>query len=221
MGRSTTTHVELSLRICKDLWANFPWGSVKIVPLLRKDNCRSARIFTDVQGFSVQIFQEIFSGASGKQYIAFLGFFNKCFCWPILSQLKVSIAQNSWAGNLFPITVILVSGECSVLVIHYNLSISLELSRSGFSILRGPFAILTSFWRMKFDMWQPSGLVEVLIECCGCNILGKWFAGVVLVIARIRYSKLLVWLIFNKSWNICKDLYRSVQIRTEFFLNFK
>ena len=35
------THVELFLRICKDLWANFPWGSVKIVPLLRKDNCRS------------------------------------------------------------------------------------------------------------------------------------------------------------------------------------
>ena len=30
------------------------------MPLLRKDNCRSARIFTDVQGFSVQIFQEIF-----------------------------------------------------------------------------------------------------------------------------------------------------------------
>ena len=33
----------------------------------------------------------------------------------------------------------------------------------------------------------------------------------------IRYSNLLVWLIFNKSWNICKDLYRSVQIRTETF----
>ena len=34
----------------------------------------------------------------------------------------------------------------------------------------------------------------------------------------IRYSNLLVWGIFNKSWNICKDLYRSVQIRTETFL---
>ena len=34
----------------------------------------------------------------------------------------------------------------------------------------------------------------------------------------IRYSNLLVWLIFNKSWNISKDLYRSVQIRTETFL---
>ena len=33
----------------------------------------------------------------------------------------------------------------------------------------------------------------------------------------IRYSNLLVWGIFNKSWNICKDLYRSVQIRTETF----
>ena len=31
------------------------------------------------------------------------------------------------------------------------------------------------------------------------------------------FSNLLVWLIFNKSWNICKDLYRSVQIRTETF----
>ena len=60
-----TSHVELSLRICTDLWAFFPWGSVKIVPLLRKDNCRSARIFKDVQGFSVQIVQEFFCGASG------------------------------------------------------------------------------------------------------------------------------------------------------------
>ena len=34
----------------------------------------------------------------------------------------------------------------------------------------------------------------------------------------IRYSNLLVWLIFNKSWNICKDLYRYEQIRTETFL---
>ena len=34
----------------------------------------------------------------------------------------------------------------------------------------------------------------------------------------IHYSNLLVWLIFDKSWNICKDLYRSVQIRTETFL---
>ena len=53
-------HVELSLRICTDLWAFFPWESVKIVPLLPKDNCRSARIFKDVQGFSVQIFRETF-----------------------------------------------------------------------------------------------------------------------------------------------------------------
>ena len=29
------------------------------MPLLRKDNCRSARIFTDVQRFSVQISQDI------------------------------------------------------------------------------------------------------------------------------------------------------------------
>ena len=63
---SSYSHVELSLRNCKDLWANFPWGSVKIVPLLRKDNCRSVRIFTDVQRFSVQISQEFFSGPSSE-----------------------------------------------------------------------------------------------------------------------------------------------------------
>ena len=39
------THLELSLTICTDLWAFCPWGSVKIVPLLRKDNCRSAKDF--------------------------------------------------------------------------------------------------------------------------------------------------------------------------------
>ena len=83
------TQVELLLTICSDLWAVFPWGSVKNVPLLRKDNCRSARC-SDVQGFSVQIFPLC-----------------KYFCWPNQSQLKVSIAQNSWAGKLVPITVIL------------------------------------------------------------------------------------------------------------------
>ena len=31
------------------------------MPLLHKDNCRSARIFTDVQRYSLQIFQESFS----------------------------------------------------------------------------------------------------------------------------------------------------------------
>ena len=34
----------------------------------------------------------------------------------------------------------------------------------------------------------------------------------------IRYSNLLVWGLSNNSWNICKDLYRSLQIRTETFL---
>ena len=58
--KAMVTNVGLSFRICTDLWANFSWGSVKIVPLLSKYNCRSARIFTDVQWFSVQIFQESF-----------------------------------------------------------------------------------------------------------------------------------------------------------------
>ena len=40
------SHVELSLRICTDLWAFFLWESVKIVPLLRKDN-RSVQIHTE------------------------------------------------------------------------------------------------------------------------------------------------------------------------------
>ena len=58
----------------------------------------------------------------------------------------------------------------------------------------------------------------MLIKCCGCNISGTWFAGVVLVIAgNSEYVIVIYWLIFNKSWNICKDLYKSVQIRRIFF----
>ena len=68
----------------------------------------------------------------------------------------------------------LVSGECPVLVKHGYLSISLELSRSGCSILRGSFDILTSFWRMKLDMWLPSAMVEVLIKCYCCKIPGTF-----------------------------------------------
>ena len=152
-----------------------------------------------------------------KLCISFVNFFSRYFCWPRLSQLKLSITQNSWAGNLVTITVILVSWEYSVLVIHCNLSISLEISRSGILTLRGSFAILTSFWRMKFDMWQPSGLVEVLIEYCDCNISETWLGSSFSNCWKlgIRYSNLLVWLIFNKSWNICQDLCRSVQIRKE------
>ena len=52
---------------------------------------------------------------------------------------------------------------------YTNLSNSLELSRSGCSTLRCFFAILTSFWQIKLDMWQPSGLVDVLIKCCCYN----------------------------------------------------
>ena len=144
--------------------------------------------------FLYRFLRNFFPDLLVKLCISFFSFFSRYFCWPRLSQLKLSITQNSWAGNLVPITVILVSGECSVLVMHCNLSISLELSRSGFSTLRGSFAIMTSFWQMKFDMWQPSGLVEVLIECCGCNISGTWFAGVVLVIAgNSEYVIVIYW----------------------------
>ena len=49
--------------------------------------------------------------------------------------------------------------------------------------------------------------------CCS-SFSTSWKLG-------IRYSNFLVifvWLILNKSWNICKDLYISVQIRRETFL---
>ena len=144
--------------------------------------------------FLYRFSKKFFSGASRKQYIAFLGCFNKYFRRPILIQLKVSIAQNSWAGKLVPITVRLVCGECLVLVLHANLSISLELSRSGCSTLRGSFAISTLIWRMKLDMWLPSGLVEVLIKWRGCNVSGTWFAGVVFVIAgNLEYVIVIYW----------------------------
>ena len=130
-----------AIKIYPDPMLSFPWESVQICepffPLLRKDNCRSATIFKDVQGFSVHIVQEFFRGASGKQCIAFLGFFNKYFCWPRLSQLKISITRNSWEGKLVPIKPILVSGECLVQILHGNLSISLEFSRSCCSTLSG------------------------------------------------------------------------------------
>ena len=128
------------------------------MPLLRKDNCRSGRIFTDVQGFSVQISQEIF----------FRSFWETIyFISRILQQvflLTNSQSVESLHRPKFLITVILVCGGCLVLVLHANLSISLELSRSVCSTLRGSFAILTSIWRMYLDMWLPSGLVEVLIK---------------------------------------------------------
>ena len=65
-----------SLRICKDR---------ATATLLRKDNCRSARIFTDTQKFSVQIFQEKFTVASGNQCIAFLGLLQQVF---LLTEAK-------------------------------------------------------------------------------------------------------------------------------------
>ena len=40
---------------------------------------------------------------------------------------------------------------------------------------------------MKLGMWWPSGLVEGLMKCCCCNALESRFAGLVLVIAGVRY----------------------------------
>ena len=83
-----------------------------------------------------------------KLCISVLGFFNKYCCWPRLSQSQRSITENSLAGKSVPVTVIWVSGEYSVFVLYGSLSVPLELSRSGFSTLRGSFATLTLFWRM-------------------------------------------------------------------------
>ena len=196
-----TQHQYLKLPMC-----SFSWESVQICePLFLEDLWRSyhcyVRTTADLQGslqmfkdFSYRFFRKIFTGASGKQCIAFLGFFNKYFCRPRISQLKLSITQNSWAGKLVPIPVILVSGEYLALVLHGNLSVSLELSRSGRSALRGSFAILTFIWCMKLDTWPLSGLVEVLIKWRGCNVSGTWFDGVVLVIAgNLEYLIVIHW----------------------------
>ena len=172
------------------------------------------------KNFLYRFFRKFFRGASGKQCIGFSGFFNVYFCWPKLSQLKISVTQNSWAGKLVPIKVILVTGETAVSVKHGNLSISLELSRSDCWTLRGSFAILTSFWQMKFDKWQPSGLVDVLIKYCCCNISGTWLAEVFLVIAgNLEYVIVIYWSFSyglfttnpGRSVRICTDLYRFAQ----------
>ena len=139
---------------------------------------------------------------------AFLDFYNyfiNYFSWPRLSQLILSITQNS-REKFVPITVVMVTGEWAVLVVHRNLSISLELSRCGCWTLRSSFASLTSFWRMKFDMWQPSGLVDVLIKGCCCNISGTWFVGVILIIfGNSEYVIVIYWSLF-RSVKICKTL---------------
>ena len=105
--------------------------------------------------------------------------------------------------------IILVTEECAVLVVHCNLSISLELSRSGFSTLRDSLAIMSSFTWMKFDMWQPSGFMDVLIKCCGCNISGTWFVGVILVIAgHSEYVIVIYWFLIGYV-KICNLLLRK------------
>ena len=145
------------------------------------------KIFEEVCRFSLKIFAEIcFSAASKEPLTAFLDFFNyfiNYFSWPRLSHVILSITQNSREENFVPITVVMVTGEWAVLVLHCNLSISRELCRCGCWTLRSSFASLTLFWLIKFDMWQPSGLVDVLIKCCCCNISGTWFVGVILIIS--------------------------------------
>ena len=67
---------------------------------------------------------------------------------------------------------------------------------------------------MKFDIWQPSWLVDVLIKCYCCNCSGTWFVGIILVIAvKLQYVIVIYWSLFG-SVKICNP-YRSVQIATE------
>ena len=76
-------------------------------------------------------------------------------------------------------------------------------------------------------MWQPSGLVDVLIKCCCCNISGTWFVGVILVIyCNSEYVIVIYWSLFG-SVKICKDLqnstdlYRMLQKNVSSFLHKK
>ena len=63
-------------------------------------------------------------------------------------------------------------------------------------------------------MGQPSGLVDVLLKCCFCNIAATKFVGVFLEIAvSLEYVIVIYWSLFG-SGKIC-NLYRSVQIATE------
>ena len=59
--------------------------------------------------------------------------------------------------------------------------------------------------------WQPSGLVDVLIQCC-CNISGTWFVGVILIISgNSEYVIVIYWSLFG-SVKICKDLQNSTDL---------
>ena len=157
-----------SLRICADLQ-----DSAKIVALNLENSYRSAISLQKCADFLQRFLQKcVFLQLLRNQYTAFvlLQLLIEYFSWHRVGQLKLSITQNSGEGKFFPITVNLVTGESAVLVIHRNLSIPLELSRTGCWALRGSIAILTSFWQIKFDTWQPSGLINVLIKCCCYNI---------------------------------------------------
>ena len=71
-------------------------------------------------------------------------------------------------------------------------------------------------------MWQPSGLEELLIKCCGCKISETWFAGVVLVIAGNSDYVIVIYWSFSYSTflTILEYLQGSVQICTDLHRNF-
>ena len=118
-----TCHVELSFKRCTDLWLLFPGGSVKIEPLLRQNKCRSASIFTDVQRFSLLIFRHYFGSSKEPMYCIIRVF--------QLFHRKFFADSNSVTSNLSSLKILeqkylsthsnVVTGECSVLVIHENL----------------------------------------------------------------------------------------------------
>ena len=172
-----------SLRICRDLQDFFCRVLQRSLHWILKihtdlqDLYRSVqicKIFTEVCRFFNEISAEICFSAASKEpiywFLDFFSYFIEYFSWPRVSHLILLITQKSWEGKFVPITKNFVTGENAVLVKHGNLYISLELSRSDCWTLRGSFAILTSFWPIKLDMWQPSGLVDVLMKSCFCNI---------------------------------------------------
>ena len=219
MGSHYGPHISLVTLPRFSIFANLCRSAEFFCRVLHRSLHWILKIHTDLQDLyiSVQIFFKdfcriVFLQLLRNQYTAFLDFFKyfiKYFSWPRFSQLILSIARNSRERNFVPITVILVNGECAVLVVHRNLSISLELSRSDCWTLRGSFAILTSFWRMKFDMWQPSGLVDVLIKCC-CNRSGTWFVGVILVICGdSEYVIVIYWPLFGSVKSTILNMHRQ------------
>ena len=69
-------------------------------------------------------------------------------------------------------------------------------------------------------MWQPSGLVDVLIKCCCCNISGTWFVGKVLIISGNLEYVIVIYLSLFGSVKICKTLQICTDCWRKMFYHF-